>query len=949
MHTQAFLPAHPALLEREPEVSAIRELVRSARGGTGGLLVAEGGIGMGKTRLLGEARAAAEAAGLEVVAARGGELEQGFAFGIVRQLFEPLLARASGADRSDLMTGAAALARPLFDEPQFAPGPEGPTAASFAMLHGLYWLLANLAFRRPMLVAVDDLHWADEASLRWIAYLAPRIDGLPLLVALATRPAEQSPEPGFLAQILSDPAAVILRPGPLGAESVATLAGAVFGTQPDPGFVAACHSATGGNPLFLRTVLDMLARERVAPTSANASRVVQTGPAEISRLVSLALARLPQEATSLIRAAAILGDSARLELVAELASLDKEGAARAADVLVRAGLLRGEDPVEFIHPVIRTAVYGEIGGHDRRRAHRRAGELLAAAGAPVEQAATHLSATLPAGDPRVSETLRQAAERSLAEGAPQAAVSFLRRAIAERAPGDDTAGMLSALGTAELRTDAFSAADHLRQALTSTEDPLRRGAIALQYARALTFLDRFEDAVDILNKAIEAVDGPRTELLDQLEARLFTLSLARPELHRPAADRIASVREGSLGGALGGAVMRAVLAYHEASRGASRSRCVALGRRALHGGWLLRRSTDLSWILLVASAFLSAGEYEQIARVLEEALTEARRRADPFSVVLILRHKGMLGLHRGDLLAAEEDLRSAEIGPDLAAVSNPVFHAGYLASVLVDRGEVQEATRLLDSVPGSGLTHDADRLPLLHARGRVLLEAGAAEGALHEFRAVGAAMDALRIRNPATLQWRSQAALAMRLLGRTEEATELAREELKLARGWGAPRSIGIALRALGLVQGGRRGEAHLRHAVAVLEPSGARVEHSRALIDLGGVLRRANRRRDAQEPLRGGLELAYRAGAAGLVKHAQDELAATGARPRKLVLTGVEALTPSERRVARMAAEGMANKEIAQALFVTVKAVEVHLSSAYRKLQIKSRTQLADTIRGLR
>ena len=149
-------------------------------------------------------------------------------------------------------------------------------------------------------------------------------------------------------------------------------------------------------------------------------------------------------------------------------------------------------------------------------------------------------------------------------------------------------------------------------------------------------------------------------------------------------------------------------------------------------------------------------------------------------------------------------------------------------------------------------------------------------------------------------------------------------------------------------MQGGRRGEAQLRHAVTVLEPSGARLEHARALIDLGGMLRRANRRADAREPLRRGLELAYRAGALGLVTHAQEELAATGARPRTLALTGVEALTPSERRVARMAAEGMANKEIAQALFVTVKAVEVHLS-VYRKLQIKSRTQLADVISGIR
>jgi len=248
-----------------------------------------------------------------------------------------------------------------------------------------------------MLVVIDDLHWADEASLRWIAYLAPRIDGLPLLLALATRPPEQSPEPGFLSQILSDPTAVVLRPGPLGAESAAVLARAAFGAQPDPEFVTACQSATGGNPLFLRAVLGMLAREHIAPTAANASRVVRTGPAEITRLVSRGLARLPQEATSLIQAAAVLGDGAPLELVAELSDLDGEGAARAAAALVRAELLRNEDPVEFMHPVIRTAIYGQIAGDERRRAHRRAGELLAAAGAPVEQAAAHLSATLPAG------------------------------------------------------------------------------------------------------------------------------------------------------------------------------------------------------------------------------------------------------------------------------------------------------------------------------------------------------------------------------------------------------------------------------------------------------------------------------------------------------------------------------------------------------------------------
>jgi DNA-binding CsgD family transcriptional regulator len=208
-------------------------------------------------------------------------------------------------------------------------------------------------------------------------------------------------------------------------------------------------------------------------------------------------------------------------------------------------------------------------------------------------------------------------------------------------------------------------------------------------------------------------------------------------------------------------------------------------------------------------------------------------------------------------------------------------------------------------------------------------------------------MTALHIRNPAFLPWRSQAALALHRLGRRGQALQLAQEELELARRWGAPRAVGIALRALGLVHGGSAGQALLREAITVLEGSGASLEHARVLVDLGAALRRSNRRAEARAPLRQGLELAYRAGAAGLVRQAQEELAAMGARPRKLLLTGAESLTPSERRVARMAAQGMSNKELAQALFVTVKAVEVHLSSVYRKLQISSRAQLAQALAG--
>jgi DNA-binding CsgD family transcriptional regulator len=190
--------------------------------------------------------------------------------------------------------------------------------------------------------------------------------------------------------------------------------------------------------------------------------------------------------------------------------------------------------------------------------------------------------------------------------------------------------------------------------------------------------------------------------------------------------------------------------------------------------------------------------------------------------------------------------------------------------------------------------------------------------------------------------WRSLAALEQHALGEAEEALALAQEEAVLSRAWGAPRTLGRSLRILGLIQGGDDGIACIREAVAVLEPSPARLEHAYALADLGAALRRANRRAEAREHLRLALELAQRSGATLLAEQTHEELIATGARPRRVVQTGAAALTPSERRIAAMAAEGLSNREIAQALFVTLRTVEMHLSNAFRKLDVSSRTQLA-------
>ena len=193
------------LLEREAELAALEAMLGAAQSGDGRLVLVEGSAGIGKTRLLAEARALAAEAKFEVLTARGGELEGQFAFGIVRQLFEAPLAAANPEIRAELLAGAAGLSESVFVSAPTTASGEGPES-SFAILHGLYWLAANFALRTPTLLVVDDLHWADEPSLRWLIYLARRLEGLPLLLLVGTRPSLQADFPALVAELLADPA-----------------------------------------------------------------------------------------------------------------------------------------------------------------------------------------------------------------------------------------------------------------------------------------------------------------------------------------------------------------------------------------------------------------------------------------------------------------------------------------------------------------------------------------------------------------------------------------------------------------------------------------------------------------------------------------------------------------------------------------------------------------------
>ena len=297
------------LLERDRELTSLSALLADAARQQAGLAVIEGRAGIGKSRLLAGLRERASAEGFRVISARGTELEQGFPYGVVRQLLEPL--RSSAGDWERWLGGSAAPARLVFEAPA-APlaAEEELRDATFATLHGLYWLTVNLTADGPLLVAVDDMHWVDRPSLRFLAYLAPRLEGLPILVAAGLRTGEPGSDPTLLGDVVSSPSAVSVQPGPLGAASVGRLVQARLGGEPDPRFSAACLDSTGGNPLLLSQLVASLAAEGVEPGGEQVEVVRQIGPRAVSRTVLLRLSRLPEDAGRVARAVAVLGDGA---------------------------------------------------------------------------------------------------------------------------------------------------------------------------------------------------------------------------------------------------------------------------------------------------------------------------------------------------------------------------------------------------------------------------------------------------------------------------------------------------------------------------------------------------------------------------------------------------------------------------------------------------------------
>src|SRR3954470_21322735 len=319
-------------------METIDEALGAAHGDVGRLVLVEAPPGLGKSSLLEAARRHAEDAGFAALAGRGRKLRGDSPFGAARQLFEGRLHAGPAAERRRLLEGSAGLAAELLgvEPPPAAPRPAD--GSPYPLLHGLHWLAANLAERAPLLLVVDDAHWADELSLRFLVYLTGRLADLPIAVVAAVRPAEAGSDAALLAQLAAERAARIVRPGLLSPAATEHL---VTARAPgaEPAFAEACHHATGGNPFLLVELLTALAQEGVAPVAASVERVREVGPAPVSRAVELALRGLPPEATAVARALSVLGDGAPADMVAALARLAPRATGDAVVALRTAGIV----------------------------------------------------------------------------------------------------------------------------------------------------------------------------------------------------------------------------------------------------------------------------------------------------------------------------------------------------------------------------------------------------------------------------------------------------------------------------------------------------------------------------------------------------------------------------------------------------------------------------------
>lgn len=916
----------------------LRGLLDAAVAGDGAFVAVEGPAGIGKTTLLAELTATAAASGTTVLRARGGELERDHPLGVVRRLLAlPLRDATVAADAGPAAGPALAALDPRGDATD--------AVAGFPVLHGCWWLVQALAARGPLAIVVDDLQWVDPASRQVLAHLAARIDELPALLVAATR----DPDPDVAAvdpPLARVPRRATLTLGPLDDVDAGRLVGRALDAPVDATFARACRAATGGNPFLLTELAGALRRERVPPTTDAAARVDALAPRSLARALLVRIGGHGRAPLALARALAILAEDSELGVAAAVAELTPEAAAAAADLLVRADVLADAQRLRFRHPIVRAAIRAGIGPGERARLHATAADRLRAGGRPAAEVAVQLLHAPSSGAAEHVAVLLDAGRDALRRGAADEAVRFLERALAEPPDATTRPDVLAALAEAGLhaRLDLEVAGRRLAESAATTPRPAQAVPRWQLLAQLVSVGPGIPAAVALLEDAMR-------RLADDADARrriavdLVGKALLHPDT-RPRAHELARAAPGARGGDTTiDRLERCNLAWAMALDGTPAAEVVALATPTLAGGAILRETGPSPPVYQAIAALAQVDAIAEARRCADVAVTIAHERHQTLMLYGALTTRASIGWRAGDVRASAVDARAAL---DLPGVPGPfrVIAAGWLALAHRATGDLDAAATALAAVADVPLVENVN-VHVFEAA-RALLDAARGDES-----AALAALDDLDRRRRASgiralLPWRlAHVDVALRA-GATAAAAELVAALATDANAVGTREAAGLALCARARIAAARDERiALLRHAVDALRGGQRQLVHAAAVVELGTEVRRSGRRVEARAVLEQGLHAARRCGALRLAARAHDELTVAGARPQRLRFSGADALTPSERRIAALAAAGRTNRAIAQELYVTPKTVENQLGRVYRKLGIGSRTALADALAG--
>ncbi|GGS50474.1 AAA family ATPase [Streptomyces griseoviridis] len=936
------------LLERRDELDALDEALArlcdtdgdAPHARRGGVVAFTGPAGMGKTTLLSRARERALARGCTVLSGRGGENEQELAFRVLRQLLQPSLAALDADERRAFLGswyGIVASALGLeASGAAHAPDPLG-------VRDGLDWVMTQLTVRKaPVVVLLDDAHWADIESLGWLASFAPRADDLPLLIVTAYRPDELPSEADAFRALMERHGERPHSLAPLTGAAVARIVRDVLGERAEDAFCAECWAVTGGSPFETVELALRLDEAGLTGTRAdlgamrNLASAVK-GPGLIDRLHRLGAATV-----RFAWAVAVLGCPAPPDLAAVLAVVGSEEAATATERLRKARVLApgsgAGGGLEFVHPLIATAVYRDVPAPLRVGMHNAAAEAVRAAGAGPTAAARHLLEVPCEGSSEAVACLREAAREYLRSGAPEAARRVLVRALQEPPPSGERAALLHEIACATFLIDPEATVTHLREALTEPDvDPELRASIVFRLAQALAHTDRVAEAAAVAGEEAKRAANPRVRLRMQTDHFVWS-AFRTDEPDSPARSRTLVRLAGRMPGrSLEERYILGLRSWDAMVRGEPRRQSMDWADKALRGG--------MSWTsehqgfevpVSVALVFMYGDQPGRSEELFIQGIAECERKGWRGShLALGQALYGYIRYRRGCLAEAEE-LGRAGLGiADRVdgAVPAQFFAIGILVQTLLARGKTEEARRLVDDYRYVEMLPNAVIYPdprTVHAE--LLLAEGRYRTATRILTELGERLDERGWRNPAWCPWQLHLA---RAVARSEpgRALALARDAVERARGFGAASAIGQALCVEAEVTGTAAALDLYAEAVTHLEASPAAFELARALVGHGALLSRNGRVQEAADRLYQGLERAVHCGAEGLAVRARAELSAAGLRPLPLRYAQTETLTVRERRAAELTAQGVPAEVIAKELRLTEQGVRQVLSSVYRTL----------------